>query len=154
MPPEAHEDDVRILSQMLTAISLFLELLLDQEDRFTYQEDLSVLRGTYDAAVLQPVREIRRQLREMTDQQREALRNAGLTGPNLQMKWTLLGFDVKRGRVKRIIKRINSILGSLSSVFPVADVIKEFKDQTEASMGDLDDSEGPKSLGDLGGRFW
>lgn len=79
------------------------------------------------------------------------LQTVGLTGDSLRMKRTLLFEDGKRGLVKRIIARINSILGSLSSVIPAADVIKQFKDQTEASMGDLRDRKGPKSLKDLGG---
>jgi hypothetical protein len=69
------------------------------------------------------------------------------------MKWTLIFSDLIRGRLKRIIDRINSFLSSLSSVLPGVDIIKEFKDQTEASMGDLQDEEGPESLKDLAGDF-
>jgi hypothetical protein len=143
-----------MLIQMLNAIAAFLHWLLEQEGMFTYKEDVGVLRDSFGLSVGEPVRIVQSQLREVTPEQIVRLNNAGLTGRNLGMKWTLLGFDFKRGRIKRVIQRINSILGSLSSVFPLADVIKEFKDQTEASMGDLEDTEGPQSLGDLGGKFW
>jgi hypothetical protein len=153
-PPTRPENDAEVLIQLLNAIAAFLHWLLEQENMFTYKEDLGILREAFDSGVGQPVKIVQSQLRELTDRQRAGLESAGLTGRSLEVKRTLLGFDFKRGRIKRIIQRINSILGSLSGVFPVADVIKEFKDQTEASIGDLDDREGPKSLADLGGRFW
>lgn len=153
-PPTRPENDVELLIRMLDAIAAFLNWLLEHEDMFTYKEDLGILREAFGVGVGEPVRTVQSQLRELTAEQRVRLNNAGLTGRNLEAKSTLLGFDFKRGRVKRLIQRINSILGSLSSVFPVADMIKEFKDQTEASLRDLRDTEGPKSLADLGGKFW
>ena len=143
LPPD---DDLDGLRRIVRFIERFLGWLLRQEHLFPYREDLEILGREFEESVLPLFRRIQDQLREPTDAQRSALERAGLTSSSLRMKWTLLLSDVIRGRIKRIIARINSILGSLSSVFPAAETIKEFKDQTEASIGDLQDEEGPQPL--------
>lgn len=140
------DDDLALLSRVIDFISRFLFWLLNQDYLFAYVEDLRLLREAYNESVAGPVESILAQLQEPTAQQRDRLALCGLSGASLRMKVGLLFADVTRGRIKRLIARINSILGSLSSVFPGADAIKEFKDQTEASMGDLEDTEGPQPL--------
>jgi hypothetical protein len=140
------DNDFETLSRIVSFIARFLRWLLEHEQFFTYSDDIGVLRDGYEASVGEPAKLISLQLRDPSSRQRERLEAAGLTGLPLRIKALLLLFDVSRGRIKRIINRINSLLGSLSTAFPPAEIIKEFKDQTEASMGDLEDSEGPQPL--------
>ena len=58
-------------------------------------------------------------------------------GEALAAKYELLTFDIKEGAVKRIMKRLNSMLSSLAKVFPALHAVKEFKDHIEATVEGL-----------------
>lgn len=58
-------------------------------------------------------------------------------GDALAAKWELLSFDIQEAAVKRILKRLNTMLSSLSKVFPSLHAVKEFKDQLEATVDGL-----------------
>ena len=68
---------------------------------------------------------------------REALERVGMFGQSLTAKFNLLSFDIEEGTVRRVMKRLNSMLGSLAKVFPVLDTVKEFKEHIEATMDSL-----------------
>jgi hypothetical protein len=60
-------------------------------------------------------------------------------GENLAAKYELLSLDVREGTVKRVLKRINSILGSLATIFQTLHAAKEFKEHIEATVEGLRD---------------
>ena len=70
-------------------------------------------------------------------------------GGSLKAKWDLLSFDIQEGAVKRILKRLNSMLSSLSKVFPSLHAVKEFKDHLEATLEGLREPLRFISFGDL-----
>ena len=41
---------------------------------------------------------------------------------------------IKQGVVSRLLKIVNSILGSLSQVFPFLEAVKEYKEHVEAAI--------------------
>jgi hypothetical protein len=46
----------------------------------------------------------------------------------------MLTETIKEGVVGRLLKIINSILGSLSTVFPFLEAVKEYKEHLEAAI--------------------
>src|SRR6185437_1027744 len=58
---------------------------------------------------------------------RRSLERVGMFGAKLKAKFNLLSFDIQEGAVKRVLKRLNSILGSLAKVFEPLHIVKEFK---------------------------
>lgn len=153
-PPAFPADgDIVALRRLLDLVISLLRWILNHEELFEFQDDRRTLQRQFEISVISPVRRAQEQLEDLNPQQYARLEEVGLTGDPLRMKWSLIFSDLLRGRLKRLIARINSFLSSLSSVLPGVDIIKEFKDQTEASMGDLQDREGPKSLKDLAGEF-
>jgi hypothetical protein len=80
---------------------------------------------------------------------RRALEQIGMFGDALAAKWELLSFDIQEGAVKRILKRLNSMLSSLSKVFPALHAVKEFKDQLEATVDSLKNTPEFIVFGDL-----
>jgi hypothetical protein len=80
---------------------------------------------------------------------RRALQQIGMFGEALAAKWDLLSLDIEEGAVKRILKRLNSMLSSLSKVFPALHAVKEFKDHVEATVEGLRDVPEFIQFGDL-----
>jgi hypothetical protein len=80
---------------------------------------------------------------------RRALEQVGMFGDALAAKWALLSFDIKEGALKRVLKRLNSMLSSLSKVFPTLHAVKEFKDHLEVTIEALREPLEFISLGDL-----
>ncbi len=80
---------------------------------------------------------------------RRALEQVGMFGEALRAKWELLSFDIQEGAVKRILKRLNSMLGSLSKVFPKLHAVKEYKDHLEVTVEGLREPPEFIQLGDL-----
>jgi hypothetical protein len=64
----------------------------------------------------------------------ERLKEAGLTGSSLRLK--LKGFMLARadGVRRRILRWMNIILGSLCTVLPILEPVKEFKEAVEESL--------------------
>ena|SRR6267378_5499064 len=80
---------------------------------------------------------------------RRALEQVGMFGDSLAAKWELLSFDIREGAVKRLLKRLNSMLSSLSKVFPSLHAVKEFKDHLEVTLEALREPLEFISFGDL-----
>lgn len=80
---------------------------------------------------------------------RRALKQVGMFGDSLKAKWELLSFDIREGAVRRILKRLNSMLSSLSKVFPSLHAVKEFKDHLEVTLEALREPLEFISFGDL-----
>jgi hypothetical protein len=64
----------------------------------------------------------------------EYVEGAGLVRDSLQFKRNMLTEAIKQGVVARTLKIINSILGSLSGVFPFLEAVKEYKEHVEAAI--------------------
>jgi len=64
----------------------------------------------------------------------EYVEGAGLVRDSLQFKRNMLTEAIKEGVVARLLKIINSILGSLASVFPFLEAVKEYKEHVEAAI--------------------
>jgi hypothetical protein len=54
------------------------------------------------------------------------------------MKWKLLDLDLIGGFLGRVLKRLNSLLGSLAKAIFAVELLKEYKDHIEISIEDLD----------------
>jgi hypothetical protein len=80
---------------------------------------------------------------------RKALEQVGMFGESLGAKWELLSFDIQEGAVKRILKRLNSMLSSFAKVYPSLHAVKEFKDHLEATLEGLREPLEFISFGDL-----
>jgi len=70
-------------------------------------------------------------------------------GDTLAAKWELLSSDIQEGAVKRVLKRLNSMLSSLSKVFPKLHAVKEYKDHVEVTVEGLQNAPEFITLGDL-----
>jgi hypothetical protein len=64
----------------------------------------------------------------------------GMIGQELAFKYDLLKDEVQdgKGRLKEFLKRADSILGSLGTVLPVLEPVKEYKEHVECSIENLD----------------
>ncbi len=62
---------------------------------------------------------------------RKALDKVGMFGASLKAKFELLTFDIKENAVKRVLKRLNSLLGSLAKIFEPLHAVKEIKEHVE-----------------------
>ena len=82
---------------------------------------------------------------------RTALQQIGMFGDTLAAKWELLSSDIEDGvgALMRILKRLNSMLSSLSNVFRSIDAVKEFKDHLEVTLEGLQNPPDFITLGDL-----
>ena len=73
-------------------------------------------------------------LLEKEDFNWEYIEGAGLVRDSLQFKRNMLSEAIKQGVVARLLKIVNSILGSLTSVFPFLEAVKEYKEHAEAAI--------------------
>jgi hypothetical protein len=64
----------------------------------------------------------------------EYVEGAGLVRDSLKFKRNMLTAAIKQGVVARTLKIINSILGSLATVFPFLEAVKEYKEHVEAAI--------------------
>lgn len=83
---------------------------------------------------------------KIRDANYEDLERAGLAGNSLEMK--LKSFDAAYSawsffggirRLKRLFKWTNLLLGSLATVIPLAEILKEFKESAEIGIDEADD---------------
>lgn len=70
-------------------------------------------------------------------------------GQALAAKWNLLSLDIQEGAVKRVLKRLNRMLGGVSKVFPTLHAVKGYKDHLEVTVEGLQNAPEFISLGDL-----
>ena|SRR6266446_3851337 len=149
---ESDRESRVLLTTFLTITDPLLERLLQQ---LVLRSDQLAHRG---AAQLQRIwNSARENLRGvirtihigLSRARRRALQQIGMFGDALAAKWELLSFDIQEGAVKRILKRLNSMLSSLSTVFPALHAVKEYKDQLEATVEGLRDAPEFIMLGDL-----
>jgi hypothetical protein len=80
---------------------------------------------------------------------REGLNQIGMFRDPLKAKFALLTLDIREGAVRRVLKRLNSMLDSLADVFPALHAVKEYKDHVEATVEGQRDVPEIIHLGDL-----
>jgi hypothetical protein len=126
------EHDKRILITIVTDIRAQLEIIVFQ------RRDL--FRKEFQPHFPGPWRDVEGRLTravnslERDDFNWEYVENAGLVRDSLQFKRNMLTETIKEGVVGRLLKIINSILGSLSTVFPFLEGVKEYKEHLEAAI--------------------
>ena len=155
------EDDARetaqertsrvVLSNFLTTTDPLLEHVLRALDSkadlaHRYGEQLHLIWNSAQGHLRAVVQSIKIGLSKA---RRRALDQVGMFGESLKAKWELLSFDIQEGAVKRILKRLNSMLSSLSKVFPSLHAVKEFKDHLEATLEGLREPLEFISFGDI-----
>jgi hypothetical protein len=142
-----------LLSRFLTTTDPLLERLLERlvlrsEDQVVHRAGARLQRIWNSArANLKGV--IRTIQIGLSRARRRALEQIGMFGDALAAKWELLSFDIEEGAVKRVLKRLNSMLSSLSKVFPALHAVKEYKDHLEVTVEGLQNAPEFISLGDL-----
>lgn len=80
------------------------------------------------------------------------LAHAAMFGEELSAKMRLLFWDVSSGAIRRILKRVNSMLDSLADIFPALHAVEEFKDHVEATMDGLREPIDYVDFGDIVGE--
>jgi hypothetical protein len=126
------EQDRRILISIVDDIGRQLEIIVFQEK--------SIFRAEYKQHFPGPWRDVHERLSrartalEKDDFNWEYVEGAGLVRDSLQFKRDMLNQAIKQGVVSRTLKIINSILGSLSKVFPFLEAVKEYKEHVEAAI--------------------
>ena len=129
-------DISRLRHIVTTARDLLHHLVFGKHDLITLelrqplQDGWPDVQATTDATL--------RRLENCTPRLWSELERSGLIGNQLSMKKSLLDLDLKSGFLARVLKRLNSLLGSLAKAIFVVDVIKEYKDHVEISINDLD----------------
>ena len=126
------EHDKRILITILTDIGEQLRIIVfERRDLF---------RKEFQPYFPGPWRDVEQRIARATnslennDFNWEYLEGAGLVRDPLRFKRDMLTETIKERVVARLLKVINSILGSLASVFPFLEAVKEYKEHVEAAI--------------------
>jgi hypothetical protein len=129
--------DRRIIVAMLTKIEKHLGVLVrqlgqpDSEERF--RKDLvEYFPGPWHE-VEKRFREARRAVQK-SNMEWKYLEGIGMTGEMLGWKNRFLDETLEHGGVRRFFKVAISIVGSLSQVYPVLEIVKEYKEIAEAAI--------------------
>jgi hypothetical protein len=146
---DAHDD--REWSRERVRILQFLEDLREQLNSIELEEDQPWLASDLDPEFLRELREAREDLQTAFDEavgaildgnpDRSLFRRAGLRGRQLALKlrgWgtALRNFTAQRGRetLRELLSWANILLGSLATVLPPVEAIKEYKEVLEKSL--------------------
>ena len=154
-PIHESEDDRKsrqLLSQFLTTTEALMDRFL--QELILEVRDAASRGGRQLSAIWHSARENLKRVVESVDiglsrTRRDALTRVGMFGDALTAKWELLSMDISEGVVRRVLKRLNSMLSSLAKVFPALHAVKEFKDHVEATIEGLKDVPELLALKDL-----
>lgn len=125
--------DREILLGILDFAYRFLETLIFEKQKVLRQGTGNILKeGWHDAEV-----SFARAREQLHSVKWEYIEGVGLSGRQLEMKDRLLRMDVGTGIVGRILQRLDSIMGSLAAVLPILEIAREYKEQVEISVEDL-----------------
>lgn len=126
------EQDRRILISIVDDIGGQLEIIVFQKR--------GIFRDEYQQYFPGPWRDVHARLArartalEKDDFNWEYVEGAGLVRDSLRFKRDMFTQAIKQGVVSRTLKMINSLLGSLSKVFPFLEAVKEYKEHVEAAI--------------------
>ncbi|MGA7630364.1 MAG: hypothetical protein WCB11_06335 [Terriglobales bacterium] len=103
-------------------------------------EKKHIFRSEYQKYFPGPWRDVEERLSrartalEKDDFNWDYVEGAGLVRDSLRFKRDMLTQAIKQGVVSRLLKIVNSVLGSLSHVFPFLEAVKEYKEHAEAAI--------------------
>ena len=126
------EHDKRILITIVTDIRTQLEIIVFQRRDLFRKEFQPHFPGPWRDVEGRFVRAVDALEHDKFDW--EYVEGAGLVRDSLQFKRNMLMEAIKEKVFARLLKIINSILGSLSSVFPFLEAVKEYKEHAEAAI--------------------
>ena|SRR5258708_7855180 len=126
-------EDRQTLVEMLEHVRMALSTVVHKRPDLLRPD----VRHLFDEPWAEVERAIEQGKHEVTNVRWEYIEGVGLTSKQLSFKKKLFDIDIKSRIVGRIFKRINSFLGSLSRAIPVLEIVKEYKEQVEASIEDL-----------------
>jgi hypothetical protein len=129
-------DEQILRSIVITAVRFLRTVVFEQAGDMLLESSIQSLQSGWDAFHYAAENVLGR-LRNIRDSMWSKLERAGLTGGQLRMKWEVLLEDLTTNAVGRIVKRIDSLLGSLSTVIPGAELMKEYKEHVEISIEHL-----------------
>jgi hypothetical protein len=128
--------DEQLLRAIVITSVRFLRVVVFERGDLLLRTSISALRAGW-SGFHEASENVLGRLRTIRDSLWYKLERAGLTGRQLRMKWELLLDDINANAVGRIVKRIDSLLGSLSTVIRWAEIMKQYKEHVEISMEDL-----------------
>lgn len=139
MADDPHQEDKRILVEMLTTIEDRLRLYVIVEPapdvpgkpRFR-KEFAEMFPGPWHEVEASFLRS--RQMMQNDEVRWEYVEGLGMAGPMLRWKKRFFDETVRQGVVGRFLKLSNSILGSLSKAVPPLELVKAYKEHVEAAM--------------------
>ncbi len=132
----AATEDIKMLDEILSNIGSILRIIVNKKDEFIRPELTGSFPGPW-TEVLSLLDEARKKLQSQ-DIDWEYVEGVGLTGVQLKFKHDLFMKDRLQRKVGRILRRANSILGSLAKVLPILEPVKEYKEQVEESLSNPD----------------
>lgn len=142
--PESSEErkSRELLLRFLRVTDRVLDRILMRiiEGTKTLEVVASQLRLIWDSARNSLVGVLRTIEIGLSQARRRALKQIGMFAESLFAKFALLEIDIKAGALKRVLKRLNSMLSSLAKVFPALHAVKEFKDHVEATIDGVNDA--------------
>ncbi len=140
-------DEHKYLSTFLSGAKNLLELLCGKLEPIKFTTFDNEFRNSIRPLIEEVESEVGLITSE-THSRWQALKSLGLTGSSLTLKVTEFFEWFSKGKLKRLLKSLNSILGSLFKVFGQLEPVKEFKDHLEINLDDMDD--GDESITQLG----
>jgi hypothetical protein len=150
--PVAMSDDIATLIEILRSIDEILEWIVLRSGLI--QEEFQILFTRVWADTHARIGRAIEQLESVEEDDRlyEELETHGLTGDSLRLKFEIgsalgrrvgesavrtdEGPRIKGFALKRLVKWINLILGSLAKVLPVLGAVKEYKESVELAVED------------------
>ena len=157
MPPSPEPTHIDELRELLDKLKLVLDESINGQEPLTTADLTPKLRDAWPElqAAFREVDQALVSLAETNDQEQK-LKKAGLTGASWKLKW----YGFKRGFSRLwqagreglrkatgwLLRWSNTILGSLTTVVPQAEIIKEFKECVENDIAEQGDSLPPRSI--------
>lgn len=126
------EDDKRILITIVDDITIQLKIIVFERQGLFRTEFRRYFPGPWSDVEKRLGRA--KAALERDDFNWEYVEGAGLVRDSLQFKRNMLSEAIKQGVVARLLKIINSLLGSLTTIFPFLDAVKEYKEHVEAAV--------------------
>lgn len=127
------KNDLAKLVVLLEMIEKELKKIVDKQEELFRKEFLKLF--TRDRWV--EVEQCFRKAKDMLYSQNlswEHLEGVGMTNKNLDFKVSIFEESIREGVVVRILKVMNSLLGSLSRALAPLEFVKEYKEMVEASL--------------------
>ncbi|HXJ96310.1 MAG TPA: hypothetical protein VMT20_26025 [Terriglobia bacterium] len=124
------ETDKKDLTDVLEFIEKLLQVLVERVP----EPDARQFRRVWDGEIRGKIQSVKGALTNITsvqDDHWKELLDVGWTDESLRLKGDALASAAHKGALAKVLKLVNTALGSLEKVFPVLDPVKEFKEFLE-----------------------